>query len=530
MKARWVLSSCVASATCTFGLLAGLSPAIARHDPQGAGGVAKADPFSGPTKTTIKESVNTHVERSPLSAKSATRNTSTRSETTETELTRKGTGNPRISRSVTTRSVNTRTETVSGATKSVTTRSSTTKTEPLIQPSRTMGKADAETTDPRKAEPPIPLLVGRYEHAYYLSKTACDPPVRFFAAKFKPPLGRDDLKEDQAFELFQRKAEEANRVVEWNQFSLAPRGALDQVEIDFRQEWTLLGAFCPSCREHHWIAVGYDENSSRFRVYSNSRRKRTPAEMRERGWQQREILRSPRITPDIHRLGTAPIDEGGWFLESFDDPSGMRCCPCKIQLQLGLARPQIQIETEHGTGRPQAGVTFAYLAAELTLVKLVGDYVEQPIGPTTPTAVLKEIYDDQIQYYAVLVSAKPPLNSALSKPVDPALIKRAANFGKRVVLGKGMMLNYRASLKRQRLTDGSALILGVSNPSRDENRWFSVEGTPGQPLIIHDCLGYDSILTDGFHEVKTGGLTIKIRIDSDAEGRGDVEYMFLSPE
>ena len=122
-------------------------------------------------------------------------------------------------------------------------------------------------------------------------------PVRFFAAQFKLPQGSIDLKDARAYDTFQRKAEEASRVVEWNNVSLVARGFLNQTQYDLN-DWVIVGANCPSCAELHWVAYGYDDNNSRFEVFSNSRSGRR-GHSQVRGWQSRPSSRRLRQFPGV---------------------------------------------------------------------------------------------------------------------------------------------------------------------------------------------------------------------------------------
>jgi hypothetical protein len=549
MRTRLTLMASASLTGFTALVVFGFSAALARQAAQDVGRSAGSDAAAVPIKTTKNQSTLTQVDTSAEIAGAeaakpgSTRSRKTKSETTQTESTETGATDPTIDQSVKIESEVNTTQTTQGNTTAIKTESTTTKTERLnaAPTTKKTAKTGADPADAKKNEPPIPLLIGRYESAYHVLSVRPDLPVRFFAAKFKLPLASDggdgaaDLKGNRAYELFQQKAEEASRIVEWNQFSLVPRGVISQEQVDLRQQWTLLGVFCPSCDEQHWTAVGYDDNKKKFQIYSNNRRVRPALEVRERAWSSRSFLRpATNGTKFVVRppfgghplehvtLSTASVDEGGWLLESFQDESRSGKT-CGIELELGIARPQTDIELQLGAGHRQTGVTFAFLAP-FTTVSLVGDYIEKPIAPRTQ-AISIDLFDEQIHYYAVLVSAHPPSDEIL------AMIGPAADFGRRIVQGKGTSLNYFASVKRQRVTDGKVLILGVFNASRSRNQWLSIEGADGKPLKV---LGSHAVVpvrsADGLYQITTGGLNIGIQIKSGRENSGDVEYMFLAPE
>ena len=164
-------------------------------------------------------------------------------------------------------------------------------------------------------------------------------------------------------------------------------------------------------------------------------------------------------------------------------------------------------------------MSFAYVAP-IASVSLVGDYIEKPVAPTTQL-IPKDLFDEQIHYYAVLLSASPPHHLTL--------INRAAEFGQQVVQGKGTTLNYQASLKRQRLIDGKVLVLGVFNASRKSNDWLTVEAA-GDRLDVRKNGQPESKRESGLYQLETGGLKINIDIHSGPDDPGDVEYMFFAPE
>jgi hypothetical protein len=388
----------------------------------------------------------------------------------------------------------------------------------------------------RASQKTIPFLVGRYEHAYYLLDAGPPDRVRFFAARFRLPLGPDsgdDLKGDGAYRLFDRKAEEAERAAAANQFSIAPRGVINEEDIDLQTEWLLLGTFCPSCDERHWIAAGYDANTKTVRAYSNSRVKRPINETRERGWVRRNQYRAVAIPPrpggprrvflavpaglplEIVPSWSAPIDDGGWFLEKYANTAGG---PCEIALQIGLGRPSSDDQIQLGIGRQNGGISFAFHLAS-SWVSLIGDYTEKPIA-SSAHPLPKDVFEEQLYYYAVVIAP------GVQRPGEAD----AARFGAELVTVRGMTLNYKARVRRQRLASGKHLLIGVYNASRSENQWLSVTLAPGRPLFVANQNGIGVTPIDGTYEIMTGGLSVKMRLSPADDNPNDVEYLIFAPD
>ena len=341
------------------------------------------------------------------------------------------------------------------------------------------------------------------------------------------------MKGDGAYRLFDRKAEEAERAVAANQFSIAPRGVINEEDIDLQTEWLLLGTFCPRCDERHWIAAGYDGNTKTVRAYSNSHVNRTTNEMRERGWVRRDQVRPVAITPrpggprgvflvapaslwpEIVPSWSAPIDDGGWFLEKYASTWGV---PCEIVLQIGLGRPSSDDQIQLGIARQNGGISFAFHLAS-SWVSMVGDYTEKPIASSVHP-LPRDVFEEQLYYYAVVIAP------GIQRPGEAD----AARFGAELVTARGMALNFKARVRRQRLANGKQLLIGVHNASRRENQWLSVRLTSGLPLFVANQNGFGVAPVDGMYEIVTGGLSVKMRINQADDNPSDVEYLIFAPE
>jgi hypothetical protein len=348
-------------------------------------------------------------------------------------------------------------------------------------------------------------------------------PLRFYAARFKLALGADDLKDGKAYNRFQTRAEEAGRVVAWNNTSLGPRAVVNQAQYDLN-DWVIVGVFCPRCDEHHWLAYGYNGNDAKFEIFSNSPTGQS-SHPPERGWETRKSYRAVREFPGVipkPDIWVAPVDEGGWLVESFvNRRTGM---PCGIRLQLGLARrvanvvfgfqgPKIAVGLTDGHGR---------LADEL-----------EPTLKDSPPA------SEPIHFYAIIASVLANTQEVGLRNqffANVVCSGEAAALGREVASAEGLTLKQHASLKRQRLTDGKVLILGVYNASRDENQWLVIRRTDRHPgLEITKSSGYcwpePASPNDGTcYKVSTGGFDVVVRIAQDPDNPDGVEYLFQAPE
>jgi hypothetical protein len=476
------------------------------------------------TKTTVAESYRTDTSSTPPTKKDGakgegTANTSTKAGTTEVESSVTGNVKPPTARSrKTTLEGNSEETTKEGVTTKVSTSNSQTIiTETLAQPARSKNqpKSDQATADLKKAKPPIPLLVGLYDHSYQLISANPRAELRFFAARFALPHVAEgsntgeDIEGAAAHTFFNRKAQEASRAVEWNDLCLTTRGVLNSEQVDLFKEALVLGVRCPSCTEIHWLAFCYNGKIKQFQIFSNSRSDAT-VHAAVRGWAPLAIQPlGPVVLPDADSLWTAPLDEGGWCVEAFRAGAARGGANCAIRLQLGLSRDN-------------AGVTFAFLGPDAS-VSLIGDYTEKPISSTS-APVSTQPYDEQIQYYAVVAKA-PPLPG-------PVLISEAANFGRDMVRGELKTLNYTARLKRERLMEGKVLILGVFNASRDENQWFSVSIDAIKQSRVSGHFVTPPLVNGDWYTITTGGFKTQIYIhaSSEPENAGTIEYMFLAPQ
>jgi len=407
----------------------------------------------------------------------------------------------------------TETTTKDGATRTVSkSNSQTIITETVARPARSKNqpKNDALAADLKKARPPIPFLVGLYDHSHQLISTNPQSQLRFFAARFALPHASggsntgEDVEGARAHTLFDFKAKQARHAVEWNSLCLATRGVINVEQVDLLNEAIVLGVFCPNCDEIHWLALCYNGKAKQFQIFSNSlsgSQKHLPI---QRAWAAVPLGGAP-----PRDFWIARIEDGGWYRESFEDASLPNKTPCGIQLQLGLSRAS-------------AEVTFAYLGPTAS-VSLIGDYTDKPLLSTsTPDAT--QPYDEQIQYYAVVTKAP-----SLPGPVS---ISEAANFGRDMVRGELKTLNYRARLKSERLVEGKVLILGVFNASRDENQWLSISIDANKQSRVSGHFSIPPLVNGDWYTVTTGGFKTQIYIHaaSDPEDAGTIEYMFLAPQ
>ena len=260
----------------------------------------------------------------------------------------------------------------------------------------------------------------------------------------------------------------------------------------------------------HWVAYCYNGKLKQFQIFSNSRAAAPNAHAPERGWSQLVIQPlGPIVLPEGDSLWTAPVDEGGWFVESFRETVARGGASCPIRLQLGVSRED-------------AGVSFAFLGPDAS-VNLAGDYMDKPISSTS-TPELTQPYDEQIQYYAVVTKA-PTLPGAVA-------IAEAANFSRDVVRGELKTLRYPARLKRERLVEGKVLILGVFNASRNENQWLSVSIDVAKRTLVSGHFTTPPLVDGDWYSLMTGGFKTQIYMHAVTNGNdvGMIEYMFLAPQ
>ncbi len=344
-----------------------------------------------------------------------------------------------------------------------------------------------------------------------------------YTAQFKLALGADDLKDGKAYNLFQTRAEEAGRVVAWNNTSLGPRTVVDQAQYDLN-DWVIVGVFCPRCDEHHWLAYGYNGNDAKFEIFSNSPTGR-PSHPPERGWETRKSCRTVREFPAAvpkPDIWVAPVDEGGWLVESF--VNRRTWIPCGIRLQLGLARRAANVVFGFQGPKIAVGLTDGHVR--------LADELEPTLKDSPPAS-------ESIHFYAIIASVFAGEHQGGFRDQFFANVVwsgEAAALGREVAFAEGLTLKQHSSLKRQRLTKGKVLILGVYNASRDENQWLVVQpGDPFPGLEVWKSSGYSSPvratpIAGTCYEVSTGGFDVLVRIAQDPENPDGVEYLFQAPE
>ena len=240
-----VLQSSIAVRIALFVLIA---CSLAEEPPQPPDGIDQAhqksnagDQVSDPaksytTKTTATQSYRT--DRSSTSQSSEERakgegtvQTWTRAGTTEVESGATSNVKPPAARSLKSALEVDSTETTKNGvtTKVSATHSETITSETLSQSARPKNqpKSDQNTADLGKAKPPVPLLVGLYDHSYQVISTRPLEKIRFFAARIALPHVGDgtntgeDVEGENAYTFFGRKAGQASCVAEWNNLCLS---------------------------------------------------------------------------------------------------------------------------------------------------------------------------------------------------------------------------------------------------------------------------------------------------------------------
>lgn len=370
------------------------------------------------------------------------------------------------------------------------------------------------------------FLIGRYEPACFLfspglcdkrcqrhRKNPCDQPLRFFAARVR--VDNVDLTKMDVDQILEKAGRRAARVISANRISLVPIGVVDREQIDLGKEWAILGVACPLCEDVHWTAVGFNGASHRHEIHTNSRDPNLNLHDQALRWTHQPgvgnlmnwLLGVPSNFLDGHWV--APLDEGGWGAVPFANTAHCRC-RCEITLRIGLAR-------ENGD------VTFAFQGPPRS-VRMLGDYVDKAL---TSHGDPNHLYDEQIQYYAVVATGAVPE-------------RQVSDFAVGYLRGAGKTLQSPMIMNRYRPTTDKFLILGVENAGRHERKEFVVafDGQKGEWMIWDPRDGW-TLLPAGetWRRTSSGGFEINLRIVRDAaayktEGREGTEvgFLFLMPQ
>ena len=132
-----------------------------------------------------------------------------------------------------------------------------------------------------------------------------------------------------------------------------------------------------------------------------------------------------------------------------------------------------------------ANITFSFRGPNIS-VSLIGDYDDKRLAAEPDLDDIAPV-DEEIHYYAIVASAIPDRRQPNFLPnffANVVYSGEAAELGREVALGEGKTLKRHSTLKRQRLTEGKVLILGVFNASRDENQWFVVQNDPNRQIQV----------------------------------------------
>jgi hypothetical protein len=450
--------------------------------------------------------------------------------------------------------------------------------------------SEAPKKEPKPAVDPLaPTLIGKYEHAYYLlaepermerprtssalaplDPAAADPlarpaairrtsqitvplgpalasilgqtpglavtaagvPLRFFAAQFTLPIGpgSDTIPRWKAQILLQQKATEARHVVELNRTSLSPNTALNQQRISM-MNWVVMGVFCPIHNELHWLGYGYHDTAQRFEVYSSSK---SDAVVHEPGlgWRREQGV-VPGPVPFPFSYWVAPVDEGGAVVESYDPPVGSQC---GIKLLIAFSRRA-------------TNVTFGFQGPTISIVLL--DDGEPPVDrPASPDATLPDL-SDPIHYYAILATLLPTIPY---QQLDPAnwgtqfkiavFGGTAAKVGRDAARVRGTALKDPSQLRRIRLPQGKALLLGAYNATKDENHWLVVYRDNTNSLQVNSIVQLlenpcsmpvpvfpwtTNSLGPWYTLHPNSGLDVKLHLADEPGAPTGVEFYFVDP-
>ncbi len=381
-------------------------------------------------------------------------------------------------------------------------------------------------------------LLGFYEPAYFLVAPQLDQgcnvaaapnlcraaepgvncvqphPARFFAVRIQP-----EALEAQAgmYPILKRAAEEAARAVLWNSISLVPSGVVTRRRFSLLKDWIVLGVDCPFCHELHWVALGFDQEDQAFELHTNSRVPASDCDQklgaRESPFARRANLAitlslsmAPLlwyIPPSRLRLDewVAPLDGGGWGVVTFRHPLTQKACP--IELQLGFS----------ADGR---GAEFAFRGVSRS-IRMIGEYQDKSLASPESS---REIYDEQIQLYAVVATGA-------------GIGDAASTFAREFIEGKGKTLFQPSQFQRYRLTRDKVLTLGVLNASRGEQTDFELTLDPQNMLVIRSPQGSTKLSASDEHllKVKTGGFVVQLLITTEScEGDGvNLGFLFLPP-
>ena len=329
----------------------------------------------------------------------------------------------------------------------------------------------------------------------------------------------------------ERKAVEASQAVAWNEISLGHHGVINQEQVRLT-DWVLVRAWCPDCGDLHWLAYGFNDSTKRFEIFSNSRRGGAdhPA---ERGW---KVTRCdlpwigiaagalPFPVPLVLMVGPArylwcaPVLDGGWVVERFND---LQHPQCNLALQLGLARKV-------------AKVTFTF-TGPVASVGLLDDEDTRSNPEANPAGLL--------QYYAVEAEFLPPRGAipAQWQRFHEAFLDHvvasgeAADLAVRILSGEGRSLGSVSKLRPVRLPEGRTLVLGVYDPSRQENRWWAVwiDQSVGLRVATDEEMAvagwlHSPHLRQAEYKVTIAGHDVRMLVEEDRDrpGRG-VEFLFL---